>query len=257
MILALDVGNSNIKAGLFENGVLASSWRMTMDHSQSADEFGIKMVAFFRHGDFDILKVSGIIISSVVPSFNFTLTHMCSIYFGIVPIFVSNSLVTGLDIRYDNPSELGADRICNAVAALMRYEACIIVDFGTATTFSVIEPGGVFLGGCICPGVRISADALAEKAARLPLVELVEPERVIGANTTAGLQAGIIYGYIGMVDYIIRRMKSEMSACAPHTVATGGMARLIVPHSECISEDDIIGTLTLEGLYRLYVLNNS
>ncbi len=253
MVFVLDVGNSNIKCGLFEGDKLMSSWRLTTDTERTADEYGISIMSFFRHIGHGADDVEGIIISSVIPSINYTLQHMCSIYFEKKAMIVGPGIKTGLNIQYDNPRELGADRIVSAIAAYALYGGpCIIVDFGTATTFGAVSENGDFLGGAICPGLKISAEALTVNAARLPRVELLRPESVIAKNTIAGMQAGIIYGYVGQVDYIIRRMKQEMGG-EPKVVATGGMARLIA------QESDEIGTvnslLTLTGLNILYHRN--
>ena len=253
MVFVLDVGNSNIKCGLFEGDKLLSSWRMKTDSERTADEYGISIMSFFRHIGRAVGDVEGIIISSVIPSINYTLQHMCSIYFEKKALVVGPGMKTGLNILYDNPRELGADRIVSAIAAYTLYGGpCIIVDFGTATTFGAVAENGDFLGGAICPGLKISAEALTVSASRLPRVELLRPEAVIAKNTTAGMQAGIIYGYAGQVDYIIRRMKQEMGG-NPKVVATGGMARLIAQETGGI--DVVNGLLTLTGLNILYRRN--
>jgi type III pantothenate kinase len=253
MVFVLDVGNSNIKCGLFEGDKLLSSWRMTTDTERTADEYGISIIAFFRHLGHSAEEVEGIIIASVIPSINFTLQHMCAIYFAKKAMVVGPGIKTGLNILYDNPRELGADRIVSAIAAYALYSGpCIIVDFGTATTFGAISGSGDFLGGAICPGLKISAEALTSSAARLPHVELVCPEAAIAKNTIAGMQAGIIFGYVGQVDYIISRMKKEMGG-DPKVVATGGMAKLISKESGEIAV--VNSLLTLIGLNILYRRN--
>lgn len=253
MVFVLDVGNSNIKCGLFEGDKLLSSWRMTTDTERTADEYGISIMSFFRHIGRGAGEVEGIIISSVIPSINYTLQHMCSIYFEKKAMIVGPGIKTGLNILYDNPRELGADRIVSAIAAYALYGGpCIVVDFGTATTFGAISQDGDFLGGAICPGLKISAEALTDSAARLPRVELLRPEAVIAKNTITGMQAGIIYGYVGQVDYIIRRMKQEMSG-DPKVIATGGMAKLIAQESAEIGT--VNSLLTLTGLNILYRRN--
>jgi len=255
MILTLDVGNTNIKSGLFEDGRLAHSWRMSSVRQRTSDELGIMMVSFFGHINRKPEEVTGIIISSVIPSMNFTVEHMCNLYFkNAEPLFVGPGIKTGMNIRYENPKELGSDRICNAVAAYRLYGGPVLtVDFGTATTFGVVSDKGDFLGGAICPGVIISMDALTERTAKLPRVELVKPKSVIGKNTANCIQAGVIYGYVGQLDYIINKIQMELMDPDIKVIATGGMARLI---SEYSHYDIIINsTLTLEGLHMIYRLN--
>ena len=253
MVFVLDVGNSNIKCGLFEGERLMSSWRMTTDMERTADEYGISILSFFRHIGCAADEVEGIIISSVIPSINYTLQHMCAIYFAKKAMIVGPGMKTGLNILYDNPRELGADRIVSAIAAHALYGGpCIVVDFGTATTFGAVSGNGDFMGGAICPGLKISAEALTVSAARLPRVELLRPDAVIAKNTIAGMQAGIIYGYVGQVDYIIRRMKKEMDG-DPRVIATGGMAKLIAQESDEVGV--VNSLLTLTGLNILYRRN--
>lgn len=253
MVFVLDVGNSHIKCGLFDGEKLLNSWRLKTDLDRTADEYGIQVVAFFNHGSHKTQDVEGIIISSVIPSINYTLQHMCSTYFGKKAMFVNPGIKTGLNIKYDNPKDLGADRIVSAIAAYTLYGGpCIVVDFGTATTFGVISEKGDFLGGAICPGIKISAEALTESAAKLPRVELVKPDSVIGTGTIQGMQAGIIYGYVGQVDYIIRRMKKETGG-SPNVIATGGLASLIAQETQEI--DEVNSLLTLIGLEIVYRRN--
>ena len=253
MIFVLDAGNSNIKCGLFRDGKLINSWRMSTDLDRTADEYGIQVMAFLNHGHHKAQDVEGVIIASVIPSLNYTLQHMCSIYFKKTAMFVGPGIKTGINIKYDNPKELGADRIVTAIAAYTLYGGpCIIVDFGTATTFGVVSEDGDFLGGAICPGLRISTDALTKSAAKLPKVELIKPESVIGTNTVTGMQAGIIHGYVGQVDYIVRKLKSETGG-GPKVIATGGLARLIAQETEVI--DEVNSVLTLIGLDIVYRRN--
>ncbi len=253
MIFVMDVGNSNIKCGIFEGDKLISSWRMVTKLERTADEYGIRIEAFFHHAGFEPKDVKGIIISSVIPTINYTLQHMCGTYFGQQAKFVGPGMKTGINILYDNPKELGADRIVSALAAYTLYGGpCIIVDFGTATTYGAVSENGDFLGGAICPGLKISADALTVNAAKLPRVELVKPEKAIAKNTIAGMQAGIIYGYVGQVDFIVRRFKVEMGG-SPKVIATGGLARLIAQETSEI--DEINSLLALIGLNMLYKKN--
>ena len=253
MIFVLDVGNTNIKCGLFDGETLAHSWRASTKAEQTSDEIGITICAFFDHIKVDVKEVEGIIISSVIPSINYTLEHMCKLYFNKQPMFVEPGIKTGMKLFYDNPKELGPDRIVNAVAAYEIYGGpCITIDFGTATTFGAISKEGDFLGGTICPGIKISSEALTINAAKLPRVDLSKPKHVINRNTVNCMQAGIIYGYAGMVDYIVRKMKTEMGG-NPKVIATGGIARMIVAETKII--DEVNSILTLKGLYYLYKRN--
>lgn len=255
MILTLDIGNTNIKCALFEDETLKKAWRMSTDRHKTHDEYGVLLMMFLNHAGYEAKDVEGIILSSVVPTINYTIEHMIDDYFGIVPLQVEPGIKTGINIRYDNPQALGADRICNAVAAQRYYGGpCIFIDFGTATSFGVISKKGEFLGGAICPGVKMSSEALTERAAQLPKVELVKPDSVIQRNTITNMQAGIVYGYVGQVDYIVRKMKAEIGG-AEHirVIATGGMARMIA--SETSTIDIIDGQLTLKGLRLLYERN--
>jgi type III pantothenate kinase len=255
MVLTFDVGNTNIKCGLFKNGEFLNSWRMATDLDRTADEFGISIVSIFRHLKLEPAEVHGIIISTVIPSINYTLEHMCGTYFNLKPLFVSPGIKTGMNIKYDNPKELGADRIVNAIAAYKIYGGpCIVVDFGTATTYGAIASNGDFLGGCISPGLKISTEALTRSASKLPRVELIKPDAVICKNTVQAMQAGIIYGYVGQVDYIIRRMKKELGSDAT-VVATGGLATLMAAETKAINE--VNSLLTLKGLYFLYEKNTT
>ena len=256
MYLVFDVGNSNIKFGLYEGRRLINSWRIIAANDRTSDEFGIQMNSFFSHIGYRPADVQGVIISSVKPSLNYTMEHMCEIYLGRKPLFVSHRLNTGLHICYDNPDQLGTDRIVNAVAALEIYGvSCITVDFGTATTFGAVSANGDFLGGTICPGLNIATNALVRSAAKLPTVELVKPPHTLCTNTIEAMQAGIIYGYVGQVDYIISRIEEEMGLDKPLVVATGGMARLISGESEKI--DTVNSLLTLEGLSILYLRSHT
>lgn len=254
MILAIDVGNTNIVLGVYSGKQLLTHWRLSSNNDNSEDEYGIMLLNLFNHANLDYRDVTGIIISSVVPNKMFPLELMCRKYFGIKPIIVGPGIKTGINIRYDNPKEVGADRIINAVAGYEIYGGpLIIIDFGTATTFCVISDKGEYLGGCIAPGIRISTDALFEHAAKLPRVELVKPPQVICKNTVSSMQAGIIYGYVGQVDYIVRKIKQELGAPHAKVIATGGLARMIAEESEVIDETNDL--LTLEGLRIVFERN--
>lgn len=255
MIMVMDIGNTNIKTGLFDGDQLIQSWRISSIRDRTADELGVMMEQFFLSIGQKIESVSGVIISSVIPSLNYTVEHMFSFYFQLEhePLFVGAEMDTGLTIHYDSPKKLGADRICNAVAAYTHYGGpCITVDFGTATTFGAIDQDGVFLGGAICPGIKVASDALVEKTAQLANVELVRPPSIIATNTVEGIQAGLIYGFIGQVDYILERFFDDIGQRA-QVIATGGMASLVTDESKYIH--NVNTTLSLEGLRLLYQRN--
>ena len=252
MIFVMDVGNTNIKCGMFQDGVLIHSVRMATDIEATSDQFGIRMVEFFDYLGHRPQDIDGMIISSVIPSINYTLEHMAREYFKKKPMFVGPGIRTGINIKYDNPKELGTDRIVNAVAAYELYGGPVItIDFGTATSFGAISEKGDFLGGAICPGMKISSEALTINAARLPRIDLTRPDRMINKATVPSMQAGIIYGYVGQVQYIVGKMKEEMGEAK--VVATGGFSELIAQETDCI--DEIIPTLTLIGLNKIYMKN--
>jgi type III pantothenate kinase len=254
MIFVMDAGNTNIKCGLFDNRELATSWRVSADRIRTADEYGMLMMQFLRYGRCELDDVEGIIISSVIPSLNYTLEHMCQLYFKKEALFVGPGIKTGMNIHYDSPKDLGPDRIVTAIGAYELYKKpCIVVDFGTATTFSCVDAKGDFLGGAICPGVKLSTDALVAGAAKLPKIELTKPAKAIGRSTISGMQSGIIFGYAGMVDSMITRMREEMKESAAKAVATGGMANLISTETENI--EVVESRLSLFGLRILYERN--
>jgi len=254
MLLVMDIGNTNVKTGLFDDGKLWNSWRLNTDPRRTADEYGAQMEGFFRHLDIPTGIVDGIVMSSVIPSMNYTMEHMCKLYFHGLPVMqVCSDMRLGIAIKYDLPSQLGSDRICNAVAAFQQYGGpCVVVDFGTATNFIAISKEGDFLGGLICPGIMVSADALVERAAMLHKVEYVKPDKVIGTNTRDGVQSGVIRGYVGQVDYILRQIEKELGV-KPTVIATGGMSSMIASETDRISI--VNPTLTLEGLARIYEMN--
>lgn len=253
MILTLDIGNTNIKAGVFNGSELVDYWRISTDRSKSSDEYGILLLSLFAHSHIDP-AVDGIIMSSVVPTINFTIEHMCSNYFNMAPMQVVPGIKTGINLKYENARELGSDRIVNAVAAYELYGGpCIFIDFGTATTFGVMSARGEFLGGAICPGLKLAAEALVDRAAKLPRFELVKPDTVIGRNTITNLQSGIVYGYVGQVTYLIKKMKQELGAPDAKVIATGGLALLVAGETDQI--DVLDGLLTLKGLRLIYEKN--
>jgi len=253
LILVVDVGNTNIVMGIFKGEKLISNWRISTSSERTSDEMGLLLLQFFNHAQVNPNDVKDVIISSVVPPVMYALELAINKYINSEPLIVSSKIKTGINILYDNPKEVGADRIVNAVAALKLYGGpIIIVDFGTATTFCAITADGDYLGGVICAGIKISMDALFARAAKLPRVELVRPNKIIGKNTIESMQAGAIYGYAGQVDYIVSKMQEEMGGDVK-IVATGGLARLIAQESKSITE--INGKLTLEGLRLIYEMN--
>ena len=254
MYLVIDIGNTNVKFGLYEDRELIASWRTYSSLQKTSDEYGIELTSFLRHVDCTPDMVEGVMISSVKVSINYTFEHMCSIYFNVVPVFVSHELDTGIKILYDNPKVLGADRIVNAVAAYELYGGpCITIDFGTATTFGCISRNGEFIGGAICPGVRVSSDAMTETADLLPSIEFVKPPSIINTNTISAMQSGIIYGSAGQVDYILKNMLEEMNCNDAYIIATGGLSKVIGEESKYIKT--INSLLTLEGLSIVYLRN--
>lgn len=253
MLLVIDIGNTNIVYGIFDGEKLLHHWRVSTNRNSTADEYGVAIRTLFAYAGFNHADIDAIAIASVVPPLNPAIEQMCRRYFGIEPLVIGPGIKTGMPIRYENPREIGADRIVDAVAGYAKYGGpLIIVDFGTATTFGVISEDGAYLGGAICPGVGTSTEALFQRAARLPRIELVKPKSVIGKNTVAGMQAGIIYGYVGLVDGIVRRIMAELGQKC-RVVATGGLAELIAPETETIETVDQF--LTLEGMRLVYLRN--
>ena len=259
MLLTLDVGNTNTVLGLYRlsSDELVTHWRISTLRTQTADEYGVLFLNLFSMRKVEATEVSSIIISSVVPPLESTLRQVCERYFNLKPMFVEPGIKTGMPILVDNPAELGADRLVNGVAAFARYGGpCIVVDFGTATTFDVISAKGEYLGGVIAPGLAISAEALFARAARLSRVDVKKPAKVVGTNTVAHIQSGLYYGYIGLVDGILERMLNETrnpDSPAPKIIATGGLARLIAEDSRFIETIDDM--LTLDGLRLIYERN--
>jgi type III pantothenate kinase len=275
MLLALDVGNTNTTLGLYKlDGTkpeLAANWRVTTHRAQTVDEYGVLFVNLFEMHGMAPSQVTDIIIASVVPPVDSTLRQVCESYFNVEPLFVEPGIKTGMTLLIDNPSELGADRIADCIAAYEKYGGpCIVVDFGTATKFEVISARGEYLGGAIAPGLGLSADALFNRAARLSRVDIKRPAKVIGTNTVGHLQSGLYFGYIGLVDGIIERIIAELGAEPGASAATGkgiepgkplriiasgGLARMIAPDSRYIQEIDDL--LTLDGLRILFERNRA
>jgi len=253
MLLVIDVGNTNTVIGLYDGKKLVHDWRIRTVTDHTVDEYGMLILNLLKNSRVDAKTIKDIIISCVVPPMLNILEPLCLNYFDIEPLIVGPGIKTGMPIFYDNPREVGADRIVNAVAAYEKYRrALIIVDFGTATTFDYISPKGEYMGGCIAPGIMISCEALFERAAKLPRVELTKPRSVITKDTVSGMQAGIMYGYAGLVDGIVGRMKTE-AATSPLVLATGGLARVIAKEAKQIDEVDEL--LTLEGLNIIFARN--
>ena len=259
MLLAFDVGNSNIVLGVFKEGKMITNWRLETDNNKSADEYGMIIAQLFNYEGLKVEDVRDVIISTVVPSVLYTLQHLSMKYFNKKAIVIGPGIKTGLVVKYDNPKQVGSDRIVNAVAAHAKYGGpLIIIDFGTATTFCAISEKAEYIGGTIAPGLKIASEALFEKTAKLPKVELEEPGHVICRNTINSMQSGLVYGHMGMVDYIVKKMKDELHEYSESdeeikVIATGGLATLIDAGIDCI--DHVDKMLTLEGLELIYEKN--
>jgi type III pantothenate kinase len=250
VLLAIDVGNTNIVLGVFRDADLVHSWRLTTLRERTADELGILVTSLCEHHGIRRDDISGVVMASVVPPQTGTMIAMVREYFGREPLNLEPGLNTGMPVLYDNPREVGADRVVNGVAAYEQYaraqgRAVIVVDFGTATTFDAVSAKGEYLGGVICPGPQISADALFQRAAKLPRVDLRKPDRIIGTNTVASMQSGLFWGYVDMVQGLVRRMRAELGGSVV-VVATGGLASMVAPETDLI--DHVDADLTLRGL---------
>ena len=253
MLLVFDIGNSNIVLGTYEGKRLMKHWRISTDRQKTGDEYGMLINDLFRFQRIRMTDIDAIIISSVVPPLVVPLVKMCERYFHLRPLIVGPGIKTGIRLRYENPREIGADRIVNSVGAFEQYGGpLIVVDIGTATTFDIVDTNGDYLGGVIAPGIGISTEALFQRAAQLPRVALVTPKTVICKNTVTGMQAGVIFGFVGQIDEIVRRIKAEMKQ-EMKVVATGGLARMIARESKTIEKVDTF--LTLTGLRVLYERN--
>lgn len=259
MLLAIDVGNTNIVLGVFREAALVHSWRLATLRERTADELGILVTGLCLHHQVTRQDITGIVMASVVPPLTGTMITMAREYFGQTPLNVDPSQNAGMPILYENPGEVGADRVVNGIAAYEQYarrnkRAVIVVDFGTATTFDVVSASGEYLGGVICPGPQISADALFQRAAKLPRIDVRKPDRVIGRTTVASMQAGLFWGYVDMVEGLVRRIRSELGGDAA-VVATGGLAESVAPETKLVEHVD--AELTLTGLRMVWERNRS
>ncbi len=251
MLLAIDIGNSNIVLGLYDRDRLAVHWRLNTHKDRTPDEYAVTVLQLFALAGVAPGAVRAAVLASVVPPLTPTFVDLCRLRFGVTPLVVGPETDTGIAIKYQNPSDVGADRIVNAVAAYARFgRAAIVVDFGTATTFDYVTAAGEYLGGAIAPGIAISAEALVQRTSRLPRIEIARPPTVVGRTTNAAMQAGLFFGYVGLVDEIVTRMARETGG-EPHVVATGGLAGLIAPETKTIK--DIDEFLTLDGLRLIHV----
>lgn len=253
MLITFDIGNTTTGVGVFQGKKLLVDWKIKSDREKTADEFGIMLCNLLEHAGIKCQKLTGAIISSVVPPLTPILQRACEKFFGLKPLLVGPGLKTGISILYENPSEVGADRIVGAVAAFEKYGGpCLVVDFGTATTFDAISEKGEYLGGAIAPGVLISAEALYLRTAKLPRIEVRKPRTAIGRSTVASMQSGLYFGYIGLVNNIIAEMSRELKT-RPRVIATGGLAELVVEDIKSI--DSVEPNLVLEGLRIIYEKN--
>lgn len=258
MFICIDIGNTNIKYAIYDKDDLKVSFRVSTDFKRTSDEYGEQIIGMLDIKGIKAKDITGGIVSSVVPSLDYTIDKMCEVYFGIQPLHIAPGLKSGLNIRCDDAREVGADRIVNCVSAIVQYGEgvpMIVVDFGTATTFNIISENNEFIGGVIAPGIKGSLDSLVNGTAKLPRVEIEAPKSIIAKNTVTNMQAGIVFGFAGLVEYIVKRIKKELKAPVVKTVATGGFSNVISKEIEGIDVVDKL--LTLKGLKYLYDLNTT
>ena len=254
MLLAIDIGNTNIKYGIYNGEDLVASFRVSSRLSRTADEYGSVLINLLASKGLKTSDVTGVIMSSVIPSLNYTICHMCEYFFGVSPLMVGPGIKTGLNVKADNPKEVGADIIVNCVSAFTKYGGpVIVIDFGTATTFDAVTGNCELIGVAIAPGRKTSLEGLTKNTAQLPTIELEAPKSVLGKNTKTSMQSGLIFGFAGLVNNIVRKMKKEFKTDGVNVVATGGLGELIAKESEVI--DVVDRTLTLDGLKEIYKLN--
>ena len=256
MIICLDIGNTNIKYAIFDGDKLVLSFRVATEHKKTSDEYGGQLISILSNNKIKPENITGGIISSVVPQLDYTIERMFNTYLNIKPLQLAPGIKTGMNLKVDNAKEVGADRVVNNVSAVRKYGApLIIIDFGTATTFNVIDSKGDFIGGVIAPGIKGSLDSLVNGTAKLPRVEIERPSSVIGKNTITNMQSGIVFGFAGLVEYIVKKIKRELKCENVKTVVTGGFSEVIAKEISCIDHVDKL--LTLEGLKYLYDLNST
>jgi type III pantothenate kinase len=254
MLLAIDIGNTNIKYGIYDGEELVASFRVSSRLSRTADEYGSVLINLLASKGLKTSDVTGVIMSSVIPSLNYTICHMCEYFFGISPLMVGPGIKTGLNIKADNPKEVGADIIVNSVSAFRKYGGpVIVIDFGTATTFDVITENCELIGVAIAPGIKTSLEGLTKNTAQLPTIELEAPRSVLGKNTKTSMQSGVIFGFAGLVDNIVKKIRKELKNDKIKVVATGGLGEMIAKETETVGTVD--RTLTLDGLKEIYKLN--
>ena len=258
MIICIDIGNTNIKYAIYDKDSLKVSFRVATDFKKTSDEYGAQLISMLTAQGINAENIEGGIVSSVVPTLDYTIEKMCALYLKIAPKHIAPGLKSGLNIRCDDAREVGADRIVNCVSAIVEYgegTPMIVVDFGTATTFNIINENNEFIGGVIAPGIKGSLDSLVNGTAKLPRVEIEAPKSIIAKNTVTNMQAGIVFGFAGLVEYIVKRIKKELKVPKVKTIATGGFSTIISKEIEGIDVVDKL--LTLKGLKYLYDLNET